>query len=112
MDEPGRTPGLSVSVPPLDLVWTYLVLLEYFGYFPRGGRGYPEKSPFCPRKDAVNSMADQLYLSLWYPNFRLAALPEALVGVMRQFALISGDNRVAVASAYPIGFTESPIYQR
>jgi hypothetical protein len=57
-------------------------------------------------------MADQLYLSLWYPNFRLAALPEALVGVMRQFALISGDKRVAVASAYPIGFTESPIYQR
>ena len=57
-------------------------------------------------------MADQLYLSLWYPNFRLAALPEALVGVMRQFALISGDKRVSVASAYPISFTESPIYQR
>jgi hypothetical protein len=57
-------------------------------------------------------MADQLYLSLWYPNFRLASLPEALVGVMRQFALISGDKRVAVASAYPINFAESPVYQR
>ncbi len=57
-------------------------------------------------------MADQLYLSLWFPNFRLAALPEALVGVMRQFALISGDKRVAVASAYPINFAESPVYQR
>jgi hypothetical protein len=57
-------------------------------------------------------MADQLYLSLWFPNFRLAALPEALAGVMRQFAIISGDKRVAVASAYPISFTESPVYQR
>jgi hypothetical protein len=57
-------------------------------------------------------MADQLYLSLWFPNFRLAALPEALVGVMRQFALISGNKRVAVASTYPINFTESPVYQR
>lgn len=57
-------------------------------------------------------MADQLYLSLWYPNFRLDALPAALVGVLRQFALISGDKRVAAASAYPLGFTESPVFQR
>jgi len=61
-------------------------------------------------------MADQLYLSLWFPNFRLAGLPAALVSVLRQFALISsasgGDGRVAAASAYPLGFTESPIYQR
>ena len=57
-------------------------------------------------------MADQLYLSLWYPNFRLDALPAALVGVLRQFALISGEKRVAAASAYPLGFTESPTYQR
>lgn len=57
-------------------------------------------------------MADQLYLSLWFPNFRLDALPAALVSVLRQFALISGEKRVAAASAYPISFTESPIYQR
>jgi hypothetical protein len=57
-------------------------------------------------------MADQLYLSLWFPNFRLAALPQTLVSVMRQFATVSGDKRVAVASAYPLGFTESPTYQR
>ena len=64
-------------------------------------------------------MADQLYLSLWYPNFRLAALPSALIGVLRQFALIARDGqpnsplgRVAVATAYPIDWTESPIYQR
>jgi hypothetical protein len=57
-------------------------------------------------------MADQLYLSLWFPNFRLAMLPEKLVAVLQQFALVSGDKRVAAASAYPLGFTESPTYQR
>ncbi len=57
-------------------------------------------------------MADQLYLSLWFPNFRFEALPAALVLVLRQFALISKEKRVAAASVYPIGFTESPTYQR
>jgi hypothetical protein len=64
-------------------------------------------------------MADQLYLSLWYPNFRLESLPAALVGVLRQFAVIakdgqanSGLGRVAAASVYPIDWTESPTYQR
>lgn len=64
-------------------------------------------------------MADQLYLSLWYPNFRFLSLPAALTGVMRQFAVIARDGdaksefgRVAAASVYPIDWTESPIYQR
>jgi hypothetical protein len=57
-------------------------------------------------------MADQLYLSLWFPNFRFETLPATLVSVMRQFGLISGDKRVAAASVYPISFTEAPTYQR
>jgi hypothetical protein len=64
-------------------------------------------------------MADQLYLSIWYPNFRLESLPAALVGVLRQFAIIAKDGqpnsalgRVAAASTYPIDWTESPTYQR
>ncbi len=64
-------------------------------------------------------MADQLYLSLWYPNFRLESLPAALTGVLRQFALIAADGqpsspfaRVHAASAYPLDWTESPTYQR
>ena len=57
-------------------------------------------------------MADQLYLSLWFPNFRLTALPQALVSVLHQFSIIGGDKRVAAASAYPLGFTEAPTYQR
>jgi hypothetical protein len=57
-------------------------------------------------------MADQLYLSLWFPNFRFDTLPATLVCVMRQFALISKDTRVAAASVYPINFNEAPTYQR
>ena len=56
-------------------------------------------------------MADRLYLSLWYPNFRLESLPAALAAVLRQFALV-GEKRVAAASVYPINFTEAPTYQR
>jgi hypothetical protein len=57
-------------------------------------------------------MADQLYLSLWFPNFRFEALPASLIAVMRQFARISGLPRVSAATAYPLHFTEPPIYQR
>ncbi|MBB5331089.1 hypothetical protein [Tunturiibacter gelidoferens] len=57
-------------------------------------------------------MADQLYLSLWFPNFRFETLPATMVSVMRQFALISGEKRVVAASVYPISFTEAPTYQR
>ena len=57
-------------------------------------------------------MADQLYLSLWFPNFRAAALPEKLVAVLRQFARISGDPRVSAVNAYPLNWHEVPSYQR
>ncbi len=61
-------------------------------------------------------MADQLYLSLWYPNFRMAALGPALLGVLRQFALIGaapGDAaQVHAAHVYPISWSETPVYSR
>ncbi len=64
-------------------------------------------------------MSDQLYLSLWFPNFRLQSLPSALISVLRQFAVIAKDGkpgsefgRVAAATNYPIDWTESPTYQR
>ena len=57
-------------------------------------------------------MADQLYLSLWYPNFRLEALPAALERVMEQFVAAGGSSRVAAATVYPISWNESPVYQR
>jgi len=57
-------------------------------------------------------MADQLYLSLWYPNFRLIALPAALEKVMELFGTIAGSSRVKAAAVYPISWNEAPVYQR
>ena len=57
-------------------------------------------------------MADQLYLSLWFPNFRFAGLPAAVIGVLRQFARVSGLPKVSAAAAYPVSFSEPPVYQR
>jgi hypothetical protein len=61
-------------------------------------------------------MADQLYLSLWYPNFRTEALGPAILGVLRQFALIGaapGDAAlIEAATVYPIDWTETPVYNR
>lgn len=57
-------------------------------------------------------MADQLYLSLWFSNFRLEALPAALEKVMQQFAAAGGSPRVSAATVYPISWNETPVYQR
>lgn len=57
-------------------------------------------------------MADQLYLSLWYPNFRMESLPAALEKVMEQFAAVGGSSRVAAATVYPISWNEAPVWQR
>jgi len=59
-----------------------------------------------------NKMADQLYLSLWYPNFRLTSLGPALLGVIRQFTIVGGSGLVRAANAYPISWNEAPAYQR
>jgi hypothetical protein len=57
-------------------------------------------------------MADQLYLSLWFPNFRLDSLPKALACVIRQFEAAAGSPGVHAAAAYPLSWNEAPFYQR
>src|SRR3984885_287687 len=57
-------------------------------------------------------MADRLYLSLWFPNFRLPALAPAIVSVLKQFSAADHPLRVHVAAAYPISWNETPFYQR
>ncbi len=57
-------------------------------------------------------MSDALYLSLWYPNLRLAALPEKLTAVLGEFALHGGEARVYAATVWPIDWSESPVFQR
>lgn len=57
-------------------------------------------------------MADTLYLSLWYPNLRLAALVEKLTAVLSSFAAHGGEQGVYSATVWPINWTETPIFQR
>jgi hypothetical protein len=57
-------------------------------------------------------MADTLYLSLWYPNLRLAALPDKLAAVLASFARHGGEAGVYAATVWPINWTETPIFQR
>jgi hypothetical protein len=57
-------------------------------------------------------MADTLYLSLWYPNLRLAALADKLAGVLGQFAAHGGASRVYSATVWPINWNESPVFQQ
>jgi hypothetical protein len=57
-------------------------------------------------------MSDTLYLSLWYPNLRLAALADKLTAVLGAFAAHGGETRVYAATVWPINWTESPVFQQ
>ena len=57
-------------------------------------------------------MSDSLYLSLWYPNLRLEALPDKLVAVLATFAAHGGESKVYAATVWPVSWSESPVFQR
>jgi hypothetical protein len=57
-------------------------------------------------------MSDTLYLSLWYPNLRIAALPDKLTAVLGGFAAHGGEARVYAATVWPINWTETPVFQQ
>src|ERR1700756_3133301 len=57
-------------------------------------------------------MSDALYLSLWYPNLRQAALPDKLVAVLSEFARHGGEARVYSATVWPVNWSESPVFQQ
>jgi hypothetical protein len=57
-------------------------------------------------------MSDTLYLSLWYPNLRLAGLAEKLTAVLAAFAAHGGEARVYSATVWPISWNESPVFQQ
>ncbi|HEY1902965.1 MAG TPA: hypothetical protein VGG56_11060 [Terracidiphilus sp.] len=56
-------------------------------------------------------MADTLYLSLWYPNLRLAAMADKLTAVLGAFAAHGGEARVYSATVWPVSWSESPVLQ-
>ncbi len=57
-------------------------------------------------------MSDTLYLSLWYPNLRLAGLPDKLTQVLNAFASHGGEHRIYAATTWPINWNEAPVFQR
>ncbi len=57
-------------------------------------------------------MADTLYLSLWYPNLRLAGLADKLTAVLGAFARHGGEPRVYSATVWPVSWSESPVFQK
>ena len=57
-------------------------------------------------------MADSLYLSLWYPNLRLEALPDKLTAVLGAFAAHGGARGVYAATVWPVNWSEAPVLQR
>lgn len=57
-------------------------------------------------------MADSLYLSLWYPNLRLAALADKLIAVLDAFGAHGGEQRVYSATVWPVSWSETAVFQR
>jgi hypothetical protein len=57
-------------------------------------------------------MTDRLYLSLWFANFRFAALPDAVLSVLRQFPFSPAMPGIRAAAAYPLDWNEANVYQR
>lgn len=67
--------------------------------------------PFFTRLKSLE-MSDALYLSLWYPNLRLAGLPDKLVAVLDEFARHGGESLVYSATVWPENWSESPVFQQ
>ncbi len=57
-------------------------------------------------------MSDTLYLSLWYPNLRLAGLADKLTAVLGAFSTHGGEKRVYSATVWPVSWSESPVFQQ
>lgn len=57
-------------------------------------------------------MSDTLYLSLWYPNLRLEALPDKLTAVLGAFQAHGGEALVYSATVWPVNWSESPVFGR
>ncbi|HTB97297.1 MAG TPA: hypothetical protein VK716_09840 [Terracidiphilus sp.] len=56
-------------------------------------------------------MSDALYLSLWYPNLRLAAMPDKLTAVLESISAHGGEPGVYAATVWPVSWSEAPVLQ-
>jgi hypothetical protein len=71
------------------------------------GSGPP---PVGPSK--LNTMADSLYLSLWYPNLLLDSLAEKLTAGLGAFAAHGGESKVYSVTVWPVKWSETPVFER
>lgn len=68
--------------------------------------------PRCLGPSKLIEMSDTLYLSLWYPNLRLEAIPDKLTAVLSAFAAHGGERGVYAATVWPVSWSEAPVFQR
>ena len=78
----------------------------------RYGVGAPTASSAPAPRLQSEVMADTLYLSLWYPNLRLASLAEKLTAVLAAFGAHGGEERVYAATVWPVSWSEPPVFQQ
>ena len=59
-----------------------------------------------------NSMADPLYLSLWFPEFELENMLSHALSVMRQFPFSAQQPGVTYVALHPVSWNEPTILER
>jgi len=101
-----RIPPSSHFEPQMQILWVPHPLRREGGIV--GSPHHDHLSKYFSEKNYNGSMADCLYYSLWFPNFRLISLPEKLVSVMQQLP----HPLVTAASVYPLDWQQSPTFQR
>lgn len=60
----------------------------------------------------MSSMADPLYLSLWFPQFDEADMMPRLLSVVRQFMFSASRPGITAVSVHPVSWSEPTILER
>ena len=76
------------------------------------GKNSGSQGRFSASPSTIRVMADTLYLSLWYPDLRLASLADKLTAVLGAFAAHGGEQRVYSATVWPVDWSETPVFQQ
>ncbi len=58
------------------------------------------------------SMADPLYLSLWFPQFEESDMMPHLLSVLRQFMFSASRPGIAAVSVHPVSWSEPTVLER
>ena len=64
------------------------------------------------RKSIHKSMADPLYLSLWFPNLELDELLPRTLAVMQQFTFSASRPGITYVSLHPVSWNEATVLEQ